>query len=48
MSSHHTEMDGAWSKPDHLPGSVENGQEGDTQEAVTDQVADSFANSGKI
>ena len=37
---------GVQSKLDHLPGRMEDGWEGDTQEAVKDQLEDSYSNLG--
>ena len=37
---------GVQSKLDHLPGRMEDGWEGDTHEAVKDQLEDSYSNLG--
>lgn len=44
---HSSGRNGVWFEPAHLPDSMEDGREGDTQEAVKDQLEDLYFSSGK-
>lgn len=46
VGSYSAGRSGVQSKLDYLPGRMEDGWEGDTQEAVKDQLEDSYSNLG--